>query len=230
MGSETTSNIFKAVRADGVIVKPDVPIVPTDRSYLADARQETAPLVASTHTRHGETRTEYLFAFNRPKDPSSEVFFRPADFGFSGPVYVHDYFAESGRRFDATAAFSARLKRGTNCFYVIAPVSRSGIALLGDKDKFVGTGKQRIATIDDQGEKLALSVIFAEGEKSVTLHGYAAAAPHLAMQGGRAGDMQYNPATQYFSVEIKPDTGAPLDRSTADSVRRASVVLECARK
>ena len=86
MGSETTSNIFKAVRADGVIVKPDVPIIPTDRSYIADAREENAPLIASTHTQRGVTRTEYVFAFNRPKAPASEVQFAPADFGFAGPA------------------------------------------------------------------------------------------------------------------------------------------------
>src|SRR5262249_16248846 len=53
MGAETMTNLNHAVRTDGVIVKPDVSIVPLDRSYIADAKQETAPLIASTYTDRG---------------------------------------------------------------------------------------------------------------------------------------------------------------------------------
>ncbi|MCL5670744.1 MAG: hypothetical protein M1423_05525, partial [Acidobacteria bacterium] len=35
LGAENRDNILKAVRADGVIVKPDVPITPLDRMYVA---------------------------------------------------------------------------------------------------------------------------------------------------------------------------------------------------
>ncbi len=226
MGAETMTNLSKAVRADGVIVKPDVPAVPTDRSYIADARQEIAPLVASTHTQQGDTRTEYIFAFNRPKAPASEVKFAPADFGFSAPVYVCDYFAGTGQRLEADATFSARLKRGTNAFYVITPVGRSGIAFLGDQDKYVGTGKQRIAALEDQPGKLSFEVIFADAEKAVTLHGYAEAEPRVAAKSGRAGAVKYDPATRHFTCEIKPDPAAPVDTSTGDPIRRAKIVIE----
>ena len=39
MGAENKANLFQAVRADGVIVKPDASIVPLDRSYIADAEK-----------------------------------------------------------------------------------------------------------------------------------------------------------------------------------------------
>ena len=57
-----------------MIVKPDAPIVPLDRSYIADAEKKPAPLTASTYTDHGGIKTEYVFAFNRPKTPAGTKF------------------------------------------------------------------------------------------------------------------------------------------------------------
>ncbi len=230
MGAETMTNLSKAVRADGVIVKPDVPIVPTDRTYIADAQKATAPLVASTRTRHGETQTEYVFAFNRPQDPASEVKFAPSDFGFRAPVYVYDYFAGVGRRLEANAEFSARLKRGTNAFYVIAPVGASGIALLGDHGKYVGTGKQRLTALKDQPDKLSLEVLIADTEQTVTLHGYAPATPHVTVGGGRAAAVNYARETGYFTVEVRPLAGANAELLNGDRVRRVAVGLDLAGK
>ena len=67
IGSESRPNILKAVRGDGVIVKPDAPLVPTDAAILADARMEHRPLVAATYTDNG-VRTAYVFACTRPGD------------------------------------------------------------------------------------------------------------------------------------------------------------------
>ncbi|MGH7979826.1 MAG: hypothetical protein ACREE6_10660, partial [Limisphaerales bacterium] len=50
IGAEDTNNLFQAVRLDGVIVKPDVPAVPLDQCYIADARREPSPLVAAAYT------------------------------------------------------------------------------------------------------------------------------------------------------------------------------------
>lgn len=223
--AETMTNLARAIRADGVIVKPDVPIVPLDQCYIADARQELAPLVSSTCTRHGDTRTEYVFAFNRRKAPASEVRFTLAELGMTGPAYLYDYFASKGRRLEADARFSAHLKRGTNAFYVVAPVGRSGIAFLGDIGKFVGTGKQRIARLDDEPGKLSTDVVFAESETTVVLHGYSAAAPRVSVQSGKAVSVQYDPGTQHFSVKVAPDPTAPVDRSAGDPIKRVAVAL-----
>ena len=72
------------MRADGVIVKPDVPITPLDRMYVAEAshrgkssfameahslggrtRGADSPFIASTWTKDGSLRTAYVFAFSR---------------------------------------------------------------------------------------------------------------------------------------------------------------------
>jgi len=230
IGRESKTNLFRAVRADGVIVKPDMPIMPLDQSYIADAQQTDSPLIASTYTDHDGVKTAYVFAFTRPKAPAGELRFSPGELGLAGPVFVYDYFAGTSRRMESNAAFSAKLGKGATAFYVVAPVGKSGIALLGDNGLFVSTGKQRIASLRDERDKMTLKVIFAEIEKSVQLHGYAATAPKAAVRSGWVGPVQYDASTQHFTVEIKPDAASPIDLSTGDPVREMTVTLEASTK
>jgi len=225
IGSENKANLFLAVRRDGVIVKPDAPIVPLDRSYIADAEKRAAPLTASTYTDRDGTKTEYVFAFNRPGTPADEVKFTPAELGLSRPAYVYDYFSRSGRRLNADATFSAPFGKNAAAFYIVAPIGKSGIAFLGDKDKFVGTGKQRIASLHDDPGRLTVGVVLAENEKSVTLHGYAPVKPKVTVISGVNDDVRYDPATHYFTVKVKADAGTPITKSGGDPVRQMSVLL-----
>ncbi|HEY1661777.1 MAG TPA: hypothetical protein VGI03_05105 [Verrucomicrobiae bacterium] len=225
MGTEDKTNLLRAVRGDGVIVKPDAPIVPLDQSYLADAQGRPSPLTAGTFTDHQGIKTAYIFAVNRPNAPTGDVNFSSADLGMSGPAYVYDYFSGVGKLLDG-GDFSAPLNKDASAFYVIAPVGKSGIAFLGDKDKFVGTGKQRITSLEDQSGKLTVGIALAANETSVTLHGFASVAPKVSVISGADDDVQYNPATHYFFVKINTDTNASLDKSGADPVRQMTVELQ----
>ena len=63
-GQQDQAHIMPAVRADGVIVKPDVPLVPTGRSYLNAIKHPRRPIIARTHTQQNSVRTVYVFAFD----------------------------------------------------------------------------------------------------------------------------------------------------------------------
>jgi hypothetical protein len=226
VGSENKASLLQAVRADGVIVKPDASIVPLDSSYIADAEQKPAPLTAGTYTGRGGLKTGYVFACNRHKTPAGEVHFTPGELGVNGPAYVYNYFSGTGRLLPERGDFSAPLGRDAAAFYVVAPVGKSGIAFLGDKDKFVGTGRQRIASLQDEPGKLTVEVVFAAEEKSVVLHGFAAAAPKASVLAGEDDNLQYDPVTRHFAILVKPDATGAADRSGADPIRRITVVLE----
>lgn len=225
IGAENKFNLLHAVRADGVIVKPDASIVPLDRSYIADAQKKRAPLTAGTYTDRDGIKTSYVFAFNRHKTPENNVHFTLGELGENKPAYVYDYFSGAGKWLDARAKFSAPLASNAAAFYVVAPVGKSGIAFLGDKDKFVGTGKQRIASLHDEAGKLTVGVVFAADEKSVVLHGYAKSAPKATVLAGEDDDVQYDSVTGHFTVEIKPDIKAPVDKSSGDPIRQVTVML-----
>lgn len=225
LGAENKANLFQAVRADGVIVKPDASIIPLDRSYLADAQGTPAPLIAATYTDRGGVKTEYVFAFNRPKTGAGSVHFTLGELGLTGPGYVYDYFAGTGSLLPASGSFSTPSNPGAASFYVVAPVGKSGIAFLGDQGKFVGTGRQRIDSLRDEADKLTVGVVLAAAEESVVLHGYAAAEPKVTVLAGEDDAVQYDPATKHFTVEVKPEAGVSPDGSGADPIRRMTVVL-----
>ena len=107
-----------------------------------------------------------------------------------------------------------------------APVGRSGIAFLGDRDKFVGTGKQRIASLADRPGRLAVDALLAEAEKAVTFHGYAPAAPRVSVKGGRAGTVQFDSGSGHFSVDISADLSVPARQIGGDPIRPIQVSLE----
>lgn len=89
IGQQSAANIFQSVRPDGVIVKPDVPIVPTDATYLAEAASdgpaELPVMTASTYVQHGGQRYGYVFSYAR-QTPAPKQIFQAEDATLSGAI------------------------------------------------------------------------------------------------------------------------------------------------
>ncbi len=223
IGSESKDNIRRSVRGDGVIVKPDAPLLPTDASILADASGQHTPLVAATYTDNG-IRTAYVFADTRNGDTSA-VSFTPASLGLTGNVYVYRVSDKAGKKMDAADAYTDTVASPNWMLYLIAPVGRSGIAFLGDSGKIVGTGRQRIPSVQDAPGGLTATVAFAPGENSVTLHGYAASAPTASVTGGTARPVSYDAASGYFTVAVSPASDAKTQMMNGDPVTLVTVAF-----
>ena len=212
MGKEAPENIRLAARADGVLVKPDQPMVPTDDSYLREARGAGGAVSAWTCTDHGDHRTLYGFAFVPGKQKVMDANFgwtiTPAALGIRSAAYVYDVTHKQGVALAAGKPYSAELEGGQYAFVIIAPIGPSGIAFLGDQDKITSTGKQRIADIRESAEALRVTVLTAPGESAVTLHGFAEVAPICQLADGKALPVQYDAATKHFTVMVTvPTTG-----------------------
>ncbi len=223
IGSESRDNIRRAVRGDGVIVKPDAPLLPTDASIMADARGQRTPLVSATYTDNG-SRTAYVFACTRPGDTSG-IEFTPASLGLRGRVYVYRVAEKIGKTQDAASPYTDTLTIPDWSSYVLAPVGRSGVAFLGDAGQIVGTGRQRLPSIQDAPGRMTATVVFASGEKSVTLHGWTASAPSVTVIGGMAQPVAYDAATGHFTVTVSPAANARNENMNGDPVTQATVVL-----
>ena len=70
LGKENRTSLLRAMRADGVIIKPDTAAVPVDSAYVAEAQKQTVPLVATAQTDHSSHRTVYAVVVNLPKAPA----------------------------------------------------------------------------------------------------------------------------------------------------------------
>jgi hypothetical protein len=89
-------------------------------------------------------------------------------------------------------------------YYEIAPIGKSGVAFFGDQGKYVSNGRQRIVHIRDSSENLMVAVLFAAGEKSVRVFGYAKEKPDVSAASGSVGDLDYDKKTGRFSVDVMP--------------------------
>jgi hypothetical protein len=244
LGAEDRKNILKAVRADGVIVKPDVPITPLDRMYVADARPRRSssavmaahslggrtrgadsPFIGSTWTKDGSLRTAYVFAFSRSGKVHQMVRFSPEEAGARAPACVYDYFAHLVSRVGPGQRFAASIGPGETGYYIVAPVGPSGIALFGDKGKFVSMGKERIPSLQEDSRSLTAQVLFAAGENSVTLFGDAPSRPTVTVRGGSAGAVAFTKSTGYFSVRVAPEMTALPVKLNGDRVREIAVTF-----
>ncbi len=225
IGAENKENLLLSARADGVLVKPDVPLLPIDSVYVGDAKEsEKPPMVAATHTDHGGRRTSYVFAFDRDTD-SVNATFKPSDLGMAGQVLVLEPRSGAVRRQAAEAPCSFEINPGNTLFCAIAPFGVSGMAFFGDSGKFVSSGRKRIAAIDEKPGSLTVTVTFAAGEKSVRLFGYAASAPRAVARRGAAGPVTYDASTGRFEAEVSPSSAVAPEAPGGDPVQQGEVAF-----
>jgi hypothetical protein len=221
MGNEVVSNLLQAVRSDGVVVKPDAPMVPMDITYVADAQAEQQgagqpPMLASSYSNRGGSRVAYVFGYSRAASSGPQnISFAAADLGLQGAVYVYNYFSHSGQLLPANAAFSDSVS-AAGSYYVVSPLGASGIAFLGDTGKFASASKQRIGPIQDTGI-LTTSIQFAVGETGASIQGYSPTAPVVTATHGSVVSVSYDPAQHIFTISIAP--GA--DQTATFSISRS---------
>jgi hypothetical protein len=207
VGSLSRDNLLKAVRSDGVIVKPDVSATPLDSVFINDALGIDVPMVASTYSDFGNgLRANYIFAFTRAANNTITI--DPAVYGISGAAWLYDWIGGAGQLVAAGSAYTVNLANGFG-YFVLTPVGKSGIAFLGDKGHIVTLGRKRIPAVSDTG-RIDLTVSFAPGETERTLFGYSPFPVDVRPVAGRTGKVVWDPATELFTVTVMPagTTGA----------------------
>jgi hypothetical protein len=199
IGKLNAANLMKAVRKDGVIVKPDVPLTPTDASYVNLAHGTDTPQIASTHSDFGELRTTYAFAYTQGSN--ARVQLRPVDVGVAtGAVYVYDFAAGTGQLMQATDTIDRQIT-GDSMYLVMAPVGPSGMAIVGDTGHFVTMGKKRVTSAADNGT-VDLTVAFAAGEGTRTITGYSSFLPAVHVSEGTVTEVKWDRAKRQFHATI----------------------------
>jgi hypothetical protein len=225
LGMEDKANILKAVRSDGVIVKPDAALVPLDSCYVHEAQGLDRPLLASTFTDHAGLRTVYGVAIRTSDQQGDSLALDPAELGCSGSVYYFDYFSGEGTPLKPGQALPISFHKGRFSYFEVAPLGAQGMALLGDEGKFVGTGKRRVAELSQGADGLRVKLLFAQGEGRVTLRGYAASEPRAQSDTGARLPLLYDPASGRFSVSVAADLSQTPQTLDQDVLRTAGLVL-----
>jgi hypothetical protein len=224
IGTESKESLMRSVRTDGVIVKPDVPLLPIDAMYTSDAAGSKTPMIASAHTDHGALRTAYVFIYSRDHQ-HAEVTFTPRQVGMQRDAYLYDTQDRTAHRLSAAQSLTFDLAPSGARYFVLASVSRAGVALFGDDGKFVPDGRKRVATVVDGRNELTATVVFAPGEDAVRLFGYATRRPTVAARVGSVSAPAYDKETGRFEVSVSPSGARMQEGPGKDVVQRAIISI-----
>jgi hypothetical protein len=201
LGETNAHNLSAAVRADGLIVKPDSPLLPINSMYASDALNRSAPMVAMSQSKFGEHGAYYVFAYARSESQEG-VTVPLRDLEMSGPVFAYDWVTHSGELIPDGGSLQMKFADGWD-YQVLSTVNREGLALLGDTEKIVPSGKQRIAAVEEHGS-LTMTIKFAHGEDALTISGYASRRPRLKVRQGKLNSTAYDPQTKIFRAQVAP--------------------------
>ncbi len=204
IGSLNARNLLLAVRLDGVIVKPDLPLVPLDKTIINDSAGLTHPMVASTSTNFGGITAHYVAGYNRTSD--LKLAFSPSALGMTRTAFVYNYFRKAGKIVQPQQTFSDTIANGI-AYYIVMPIGPSGAAFLGDNGHYVSLGKKRITALTDNGT-ITASIAFAARESARIVFGYSPTAPAITATHGQVGTVNYTSSTGLFSVLVMPGSGA----------------------
>jgi hypothetical protein len=204
IGSLNATNLLLAVRVDGIIVKPDVPLVPLDQTIINDSAGLTHPMVASTSTNFGAITAHYVAGYNRTSD--LKLAFSPSALGMTQPAYIYNYFTKAGKIVQPQNTYSDTIANGI-AYYIVMPIGPSGMAFLGDNGHYVSLGKKRITALTDNGT-ITATIAFASAESARNVFGYSPTAPVITATHGQIGRVNYTSSTGLFNVSVMPGSGA----------------------
>jgi len=203
LGETNAQNLKGAIRRDGLIVKADSPLLPINSMYRSDATNSGTPMVAMSTDTFGDQSVRYVFAYARSASEESTTV-PLSSLELSGSVFAYDWVTRGGEVIPEGGSLAMRFADGWD-YQILSPVNGEGLALLGDTEKFVPLGKQRIAALEDRGT-LTATIKFAAGEDMLTISGYSSRSPKVKAIQGKLNNTAYDPQTKIFRVQVAPSS------------------------
>jgi hypothetical protein len=168
IGAADIALIRRTCRADGVLVRPDVPIAAIDRCAFTAPVWSGEPLIGSAHTEHIAGRWGYVVTANVASDESRNARIDLCDLGEDRPatddIAVFDW--RSGRIdvLPRDGSFEVALARTEWDYRVLAPVLERGIAVIGDPAVYACAGDARVARVAAENGAIGVTLLGA-GER-----------------------------------------------------------------
>ncbi len=193
--------VMATCRADGVLVKPDVPIAATSPSIAANPAFNPSLLVAETYSQHDVGRWSYVTVLHAtPTDDVIAGTVRFGELGDSAPVgdvICWDWRAGTATRLGADAMFDVTLAREDWAHFVLAPVLPGETAVVGDVTKFATAGDARIEVFGDESVPNGLRLVVEGADETVTITGWSRREPHSP-----DADVHFDAETGIWQVDV----------------------------
>jgi hypothetical protein len=169
IGRTDAEIVRRTCRADGLLVKPDLPIAALERCFRADAWFEPILLMGETISEHPAGRFVYLAAMNawRGAEPLAErVAFRElGDVRPTAPFVVYHWRSGRFERGDPEGALAFELAPSDWDLRVLCPWLPAGIAVFGDTRLYATAGDRRLQGLRATESGFEVDVLGARGEK-----------------------------------------------------------------
>ncbi|HET8931555.1 MAG TPA: hypothetical protein VFN21_12920 [Acidimicrobiales bacterium] len=181
VGRHDVGLVMATCRADGVLVKPDVPIASTSPSIAANPAFNPTLLIAETYSGHDVGRWSYVTVMHAtPTDDEIAGTVRFDALGDSAPVddvICWDWREGTAARLAHDAIFDITLDREDWAYFVLAPVLEGDVAVFGDVTKFATAGDARIEIRSDENGPNGWRLVVKGAGETVTITGWAQTAP-----------------------------------------------------
>jgi hypothetical protein len=166
IGEADPELIRRTCRADGMLVRPDVPVAAIDGAMFLAPVWSGESLVGSAHTEHSAGRWGYVVSCNVGTDQHpvrAHVSLtgvgedRPA----TDAVAVYDWRRGRIDVLPADGTYDVALEPAGWDYRVLAPILPGGIAVIGDPALYACAGDSRVADVvaDRHGEGVAVTVL-----------------------------------------------------------------------
>jgi hypothetical protein len=169
IGRTDAAIVRRTCRADGLLVKPDLPIAAIERCFLADAWFEPSLLVGETSSQHPAGRFVYVAAMNAWRGAAplrGEVAFTElGDARPEAPFVVYDWRSGRFERGDPDGALAFDLPPSGWDLRVLCPWLPAGIAVFGDTSLYATAGDRRLQGLRATDAGFSLDVLGARGEE-----------------------------------------------------------------
>src|SRR5581483_6301052 len=114
LGQLNQQNLQLTFRSDGLAVRTSKPLRLADKSIKAMATEANPTLVAGSATNYAGMDATYVVATRKYDGTAYPTSFSAAEFGYSGSVYVYDYYAGTGQVVQATDTFERTIGASSN--------------------------------------------------------------------------------------------------------------------
>jgi hypothetical protein len=173
---------MRTCRADGVLVKPDVPLAATSRCYGAHPHLHPVPLVGECFVDHPAGRFGCVVLIHAHRgEEAIDVDVPASDLGESAPradAVWWDIRRREVHPLEADGHVRARLAPGEWMALVHCPLLDDGFAVIGDPNLFVPAGDRRLCRLRFEDGCAHFEVLGAAGER-VEIVGLGARAPRI---------------------------------------------------
>jgi hypothetical protein len=140
IGSQNSKIILQTCRDDGLLFKPERPLLPIDLMFIPNNK----PYVCSTYSVNGGKQWHYVLSVLTDDNKNIERFITLQDLGIASGKWVYfDYFDKLVMSIDAETKlcgygnYNGLNKYMDHHYAVIAPLYSNGVALIGLRDKYI---------------------------------------------------------------------------------------------